>query len=423
MGEKMRRIFKDYTRKSKRAKITPFFILFICLIVISFVIYTRKYIPNEITVFNNEQKTIDFLIPAFSEIKSEDESLAVSVSKDKKTIIENVDNSGGKVTLNFLGVPIKSTKVRVISTKELIPSGESVGINIKTDGVMVLGTGVVTDDDGNEFKPWEDKLQANDIIISANKNVVNSKEDLIKYVCENDAIDFLINRDGEESVVTVTPIKSKIDNQNKIGVWVRDGTEGIGTLTYINPSTNNFGALGHGILDVDTNGLMPVKSGSILKSKVTTINKGAKGEPGELVGQISKKTDGDILYNTKHGIYGKWTSDTSELKEPVKVLLKEDIKLGEATILCEVDHFGVKEYKINIEEINIKSTDEKGMIIRITDEELLSKTNGIIQGMSGSPILQDGAIVGAVTHVFVQDPTKGYGIFIENMLSEEKNIN
>lgn len=420
MGEKMNSI-NDKRQKGKvNNGQNTIFIIVIIVMILGFIILTRNSMPNEISVFNNEAKMIDLQAKIFT-LHDENQTMLVNATNDNSVSIENANEKDGKVTLRFLGIPIKSTDVNVLMTKELIPSGKNIGINIKTDGVMVLGTGVVTNENGENLKPWEDKLQPKDIIVKANGENVISKENLINVINENDKIDFIINRDGEIIEVTVYTVKSNVDGKNKIGVWVRDGTEGIGTLTYINTSSGNFGALGHGILDVDTGQLMQVLSGELLDSKVTTINKGSKGSPGELVGQISKKSDGEVILNTKHGIYGKWNS-TDKLPEPMKVALKEEILIGEATILCEIDEEGVKEYKISIDEVNVKSADEKGMIIRITDETLLSKTNGIIQGMSGSPIIQNGKIVGAVTHVFVQDPTKGYGIFIENMLNEEKRI-
>lgn len=411
----------EYNHKKKNL----FFIALVFLFVAFFVIATRKSIPSQISIFDNEERTINLLTPVMSLSKADD-FVAVSMSNDNKVTIGNVNKGNttktdGKVTFKLLGIPIKSTNVNVMNTKELIPSGKSVGINIKTDGIMVLGTNVVTDIEGNTVKPWENKLKAKDIIMSANGKPVQSKEELMKIIDESDSIEFAIDRDGVLQNEVIIPIKSKNDGRNKIGIWVRDGTEGIGTLTYINPNTNNFGALGHGILDVDTNQLMPIYSGEVLESRVTTINKGEKGSPGELVGEISKQADGEVLLNTKHGIYGVWTSNI-RLEDAIPVALKEEIQIGSAKILCEIGDFGVKEYDIDIEAINVKSVDEKGMVIRITDDELISQTNGIIQGMSGSPIIQNGKIVGAVTHVFVQEPTKGYGIFIENMLNEEKNI-
>jgi stage IV sporulation protein B len=217
-----------------------------------------------------------------------------------------------------------------------------------------------------------------------------------------------------------------MDGINRIGVWVRDSTKGIGTITYYDPSSGIFGALGHGIMDVDTKQLMSVKSGWIMSSKVTSIKKGMKGTPGELEGAVEKeKVVGQIKANTPCGIYG--TADpslTGAFKRGlVKVATQSLIREGPAVVLTNVSSNEVEEYEIEIESINRFAADEtKGMVIRITDPQLLKLTNGIVQGMSGSPILQNGRLVGAVTHVFVQDPTKGYAIFIENMLKNAESV-
>ncbi len=416
MGEKMNLINKNDI-KHKIPK--PFYFLSILIFITFFIFCARSYIPNEVSIFKNDKNILNLPAPVFS-VSNEEASVLASTNFDQKSF-ENFSEENSKVTVKFLGIPIKSTDVKVLNSKKLIPSGKSIGINIKTKGVLVLGTGSVTDKDGNVIKPWEDKLKAKDIILEANGININSKEALMDIIDTSDNIEFLIVRNDKKETVTVQTVKSVVDERNKIGVWVRDGTEGIGTLTYINPTSMKFGALGHGVLDVDTNQLMPVSSGSLMDSKITTINKGEKGSPGELIGQISNKVQGEILKNTTHGIYGNWT-DTSSLGIEVEIGLKNEVKLGPAYILCDIGSSGVQKYDIQIEDINLNSTDEKGMVIRITDENLLSKTNGIIQGMSGSPIIQNDKIIGAVTHVFVQDPTKGYAIFIENMLSQENQL-
>ncbi len=414
MGEQMKLYNTNKYRFNK-----PFYIFTILFLLTLLVFITRTYIPNEISILNNEQTNVNLSSHLFS-FDSESDSVIVNTTTDKKMALSNKGTLDDKITVKFLGIPIKSTDVRVINTNTLIPSGQSVGINIKTDGVMVLGTGAVTDKDGKICKPWENKLKPKDILLKVNGTSLNSKEELTKIITSSQQLDFLVKRENQEINISVTPVIALSDNSNKIGIWVRDGTEGIGTLTYINPTTKMYGALGHGVLDVDTSELMPVKTGSILKSNISTINKGVKGSPGELIGIISTNELGNVKKNTSHGLYGEYT-ETIDKDQEMVIGLKEDIKIGEAFIMCNLGE-GVQKYSINIEDINLKSLDEKSMIIKITDTNLLSKTNGIIQGMSGSPIIQDDKIIGAVTHVFVQDPTKGYGIFIENMLNEEKQI-
>ncbi|OGO84426.1 MAG: SpoIVB peptidase [Clostridiales bacterium GWE2_32_10] len=236
-----------------------------------------------------------------------------------------------------------------------------------------------------------------------------------------------INRKGNIIYEKITPILSNED-EYKIGIWVRDSTQGIGTITYYNPSTGNYGALGHGIVDVDTSELMTVRTGKLLKSNISCIKKGERGTPGELMGIIidtARTNFGSVIKNTGYGIFGKLNDRYKKsIQTPeTDIALKEEIKLGKAYIYSDVLGDGIEKYEIEIQSVNTLSYDiSKGVIIKITDKRLLEATNGIVQGMSGSPIIQNGKIIGAVTHVFVNDPTKGYGIFIENMLKEEKKI-
>jgi len=225
---------------------------------------------------------------------------------------------------------------------------------------------------------------------------------------------------GKEVQVSVKPVLSS-DNSYKIGLWIRDCAEGIGTLTFYDQATLIFGALGHGVYDSDTGALIDIKGGKITGADITGITKGIKGSPGELLGSV-EETDilGNISLNTSLGLYGSLTekgaSGLSDEKLPI--CLKEDIQEGSAYILSDIDGTGPKKYQIEIEKINLNGKPDKGLTIRITDPNLIEKTGGIIQGMSGSPIIQNGKIVGAVTHVLVNNPTKGYGVFIESMLAE-----
>ncbi len=219
--------------------------------------------------------------------------------------------------------------------------------------------------------------------------------------------------------VSIPIIKSIVDGSNKIGIWVRDSTQGIGTMTYINPVTKEFGALGHGILDIDTKDLMLVKKGSAYLSSVVSVTKGTKGVPGELVGEITVKDKiGSITENKEQGIYGFIDNieNLDIIYEPLEIASFEEIEEGEAEILCSIDKTGIKKYKVNIENLNKNHKNHKNFVVEIIDESLLNATSGIVQGMSGSPIIQNNKIIGAVTHVFVQDPKKGYGIYIKSMI-------
>jgi len=259
--------------------------------------------------------------------------------------------------------------------------------------------------------------------VTTEKRHIYNKEDLSQLVAESAGdITLLLRRDGNEFEVTLTPTMAATDGVRRIGIWVRDSTKGIGTLTYYIPGTGAFGALGHGILDVDTKKLISVRNGVIMPSTITSIVRGARGNPGELEGSVDTNvTLGNVQLNSPSGIYGTLSpSFIGTLPaQTMPIATRSQIKEGPATILTNVVGNTVQSFDILIEGVNRSASDEtKGMIIRITDPDLLAATGGIVQGMSGSPIIQNGRLIGAVTHVFVQDPTKGYGIFIETMLEQ-----
>lgn len=306
---------------------------------------------------------------------------------------------------------------------QVIPCGITIGVKINTNGIIVLGTGKIKTTNG-EINPPEN-LKSGDLILKANGKILANKEELINCIETSSKINLQIKRNNKISDVNITPVKSN-DGKNKIGVWVRDSTQGVGTMTYYNPATNKFGALGHGITDIDTQQLMSVKYGDILKTDVISIIKGECGNPGEILGDIRNDEKlGTIKLNNEYGIYGNiYLNKLNNIpSEKMQIQLKNNIHEGPATIRSNIENGTIKNYDAYIETVNrFTSDDSKGMTIRITDKNLLSKTNGIIQGMSGSPIIQDNKLIGAITHVFVHEPSKGYGIFIENMLKQETLI-
>ncbi|MCL2360242.1 MAG: SpoIVB peptidase [Defluviitaleaceae bacterium] len=323
-----------------------------------------------------------------------------------------------------LGLPFRKAKAeQQPSNIEVVPLGLTIGVRINTDGVMVLGTGSFLGEDGKSHTPSDGILRGGDLIIKVGGEPIESKEALSRLVAESDGdINLLLRREGTEFEVTLTPAMAATDGVRRIGIWVRDSTKGIGTLTYYVPETGTFGALGHGIIDVDTKKLITVRNGRIMPSTITSIVKGARGNPGELEGTVDTGSSlGSVNLNSPAGIFG--TLDKAFMEnlptQAMPIATRSQIREGPATIMTNVVGNTVKSYDIIIEGVNRDPSDEtKGMIIRITDSDLLAATNGIVQGMSGSPIIQDGRIIGAVTHVFVQDPAKGYGIFIETMLEQ-----
>lgn len=317
----------------------------------------------------------------------------------------------------------QEVSAETMEDKMVIPGGMPVGIYLETEGVMVLGTDEITGEDGMQYEPSAHRVKAGDYIVEMNHQKIESKAELIKAVdgLENEKVVLKIRRNDEEIEVKTEAVRAKKETY-KLGIWVRDNAQGLGTVTYLD-ADSRFGALGHGIHDVDTNELLDVSKGTLYTTSIKDIQKGKDGEPGGMEGIIiynNYNIVGSITKNTDAGIFG--TIDRIDTvftdQTPVKVAGKDEIKKGAATIRCAVDG-KVKEYDVKIKDIDEK-TDEvnKGIVLEVTDPELLKLTGGIVQGMSGSPILQDGKLVGAVTHVFVNDPTKGYGIFIENMLEQ-----
>ena len=402
-------------------------LIFIIPILINFIFF-----PSNINILAGNTHKLHFNIPAVATIVSSDESILKvndenlynkdNINLNDTLYLQSEKEGYVKMKVSLMGIPIKDVTVSVLPNEKLIPSGESVGVRIDTQGVMVLGIGSVIGDDGKEYEIAKDILKPGDMILKVNDIPIDSKETLIKCIESYDNLNMEIKRNNNIQNVNINCIKGQ-DGKNKIGVWVRDSTQGIGTLTYINPKEKTFGALGHGIVDVDTKEIMEVQDGKIMKSEIVDVKKGEKGKPGELIGNIQKNEEiGKIQNNTNLGIYGKIEDDKYiNEKNAIPIGLKDSVEIGKASILCNINGTEAKEYDIEIESINKYNIDNsKSMVIKITDEELLNKTNGIIQGMSGSPIIQNGKIIGAVTHVFVNDPSKGYGIFIENMLEAEK---
>ena len=309
--------------------------------------------------------------------------------------------------------------------EKVIPGGSSVGIYIETEGALVLGTQSVKGMDGSTYEPAKYIVESGDYITKANGVKVRNKEELTQIVKEqgNSPMILELVRKNKKISVKIEPVLAKENGEYQLGVWVRDNSQGIGTLTYI--KGNQFGGLGHGIHDIDTGGMMDVKGGYIFQSKILSIKKGEKGQPGEMVGMVCydfEKPYGMITKNTNYGIFGNVTDELIKgiKQEEVEVGLKEEVKKGKAYIRSGISGT-IEDYEIQITDVDASNKNlEKGMIIEITDPRLLKLTNGIVQGMSGTPILQNGKLIGAVTHVFVQDSTKGYGTFIENMLKQSK---
>ena len=375
----------------------------------------KSRLPMEVSIY--EDDAVDVL--AGNEHTIDPEVLKLDFAGDI-SMREVSDNQYDAVCRLFGMIPVKNMEVRVVSKQEVYPGGIPVGIYIQTKGVFVVGTGDVESMEGKVESPAKDIIKTGDYIVSIQGQEMNSKQELVEFLrgCEGGTLCLNIRRNDEMIGVSVNPVRT--ENGYSIGAWVRDDTQGVGTLTYMTED-RTFGALGHGISDADSELLMEVSGGRLYACEITEIQKGAKGTPGKLAGKInynSKNLYGMITGNLSGGIYGvgneRLLQQVKEQKCPIA--LKQEIHEGEAVILSSVDGT-VREYTIEIRKIYRGETDvNKGLEFEVTDERLLEMTGGIVQGMSGSPIIQDGKLVGAVTHVLVNDPTRGYGIFIENML-------
>ena len=305
------------------------------------------------------------------------------------------------------------------SPRLLVPVGRAVGIKLFSDGVMVVGFSQIPAAGGGAVPAKTCGLREGDVITHINAAEVDTIEEVQAQLSQIGGEEMSIRaiRDGKPLQVTAQAVKCSTDGSYKLGAWLRDSMAGIGTITYYDPVTGEFGALGHGINDVDTALLMPLESGGILSATVTDVKKGAKGEPGELHGDFDLTADiGSLWANTSHGVFGLLSQkDLAQLK-PMEVAAPDQVKTGRATIYSNIAGEEVCSYEVEITKLHPNATDGRDMTIKVTDPALLKATGGIVQGMSGSPIIQNGRLVGAVTHVLVGDPTQGYGILAENML-------
>jgi len=325
-------------------------------------------------------------------------------------------------------VAIPTTQAQAVRTDpltELIPGGMAFGIKFFTDGAIVLGTTGVETAKGLESPAKDAGIKSGDIVIRAGGKAFKSANELISIIegCGGKEIHIAYIRNEKESSVKVRPVRDAVTGKYRIGILVRDSIAGIGTVTFIEPKTLTFGGLGHGIYDSETGLLMPLSRGAVVNVEINGIEKSYRNYPGELQGKFDNIAIGELWENTQQGVFGSFNSLPETANKPLPIGTKDSLKEGKAHILTTLSGNTVAEYQIEIEEIYTNSGSTKNFLVHVTDEELLSKTGGIVQGMSGSPIIQNGRLVGAVTHVLVNDPTRGYGIYIENMLETAYNAN
>ncbi|MGL4664309.1 MAG: SpoIVB peptidase [Clostridium butyricum] len=340
--------------------------------------------------------------------------------------ITKVDDDSNKYEIKFLGmIPLKSVEVEKIKDLELYPGGVPIGVRVSSEGVLVVGYSDIEINNEKEESPGKvGGLEIGDVILKINGIEMHNSRDLVKAIkqSEKDSIKVDILRHGE-NITKIVTLKKENNKDYKIGLWIRDSTAGVGTMTFYDDTSKKFGALGHPITDSDTNEPFLIKDGDVIESSIISIRKGEKGSPGELKGIFINESNptGEIDKNTQSGIFGQLNSNIlqkSDIKR-LKVGFRDEIVPGKAKIITTIDENGPQEYEIEIEKLlNQTVASSKSMVIKVTDPRLLEKTGGIVQGMSGSPIIQNNKIVGAVTHVLINKPDTGYGIYIEWMLQD-----
>lgn len=382
-------------------------------------------IPSNIIIFEGEN--LNLKIATGLTLASKNSKTILTASNINK---EKINSEGtNSLNLNLFGtIPVKEVNVNVIPKTMVVPLGNAIGMKLYTKGVLVVGMSQIETDKNEKKKPYENSgIEQGDTILEINNNIVGNTEELIKEVenSKGNTINIKYLRDDKTMQTDITPVKSK--NTYKIGLWVRDAAAGVGTLTFYEPSTNLFMALGHGISDIDTEEIVNIANGELVTANIVSITKGRKGYPGEIRGTIDEgKTIGTIYKNTNFGVYGMVKNKNyleADLTQEMEVAPRNEIKEGKAQIICQLENSAKKKYDIEIEKVYINNNqNNKSMLIKITDKELLEKTGGIIQGMSGAPIIQEGKFVGAVTNVLVNDPTQGYGVFADIMIKEMRSI-
>lgn len=355
------------------------------------------------------------------------ENLDYPILQTSSTIEQTQINKIGKVnfSLNLFNlIPLKNIDVNVIPKTAVVPMGNAIGMKLYTAGVLVVGMSEI---EGK--KPYENSgIKEGDRIVQINQNQIDNTDDLMEAVNQSNGNKISVQYVRDEKTITtsIKPVKNS-SNEYKIGLWVRDAAAGVGTLTFYEPASGMFATLGHGIMDIDTLDLIKIANGELVTTNILSITKGTKGNPGEIRGTIEAgHTIGNISKNTKFGIFGTMNKTpylTVSDENAMQVALREEIKTDKAQIICELENGKKEYYDIEIQKVFVNNNkDNKSMLIKITDLKLLEKTGGIIQGMSGAPIIQNGKFVGAVTHVLVNDPTIGYGVFADIMLKQMKEV-
>ncbi|OZM57616.1 SpoIVB peptidase [Lottiidibacillus patelloidae] len=411
-----------------RRSIGAFLLVF--LIGLGFAKPVHEYLalPTQLILLQGQNTGFQTSLPVFANSDSNTNEEIMTLSRNANDFIVQGNETGdSNMLLEIADFPVKKVGVKVLPDMKVIPGGQSIGVKLNSVGVLVVGHHLVDTEKGKKSPGELANIKVGDIIIEINGDKIEEMKDLSDYVQEagirEKPLQIKVLRDNDKFTTELLPLKDKNDQSYRLGLYIRDSAAGIGTLTFYHPESKKYGALGHVISDMDTKKPIVVHDGQIVRSEVTSIDKGSNGNPGEKIARFFSDRDqlGTITKNSPFGIYGELQDhiENKIMDEPLPIALSHEVEQGPAKILTVVKGDKVQEYDIEV----ITSTPQKfpatkGMIIKITDKELLDKTGGIVQGMSGSPIIQNGKIIGAVTHVFVNDPTSGYGCHIEWMLHE-----
>ncbi len=412
-----------------------FFIIFFCLLTFVSLWQAQMFSVDQVRIYKGESYYVNMRLP-FLYVKGDRDDIILlngsQLSPELSRVhppysMEALELGEVKLEFSLFGrIPLRQITVNVLPEVYLVPGGHSIGIKLHSKGVTVVGF-YYFDENGRNISPAREAgVLIGDTIVAINgeeANNVNRAAELLEKAGAG-PVELVLNRDGEMIELTLYPAFSSIDRSYRIGLYIRDSAAGVGTLSFYNPETKRFGALGHVILDADTNKPINIKGGTIVKAKIVDIKAAQRGQPGEKTGIFMEHDDfrGEIDKNTPFGIFGRieqFQYEDSPYPEPIPMALAGQVETGPAEILTVVEGDKIASYDVEIEKITYQTRpSDKGIVLRVVDEELLQLTGGIIQGMSGSPIIQNGRLVGAVTHVFVNDPTRGYGIFMEWMYQE-----
>ena len=395
----------------KAIRVFDLFLAVLCAVIFAFVAAGQWLVPAEVTTFGQNDGAFTALY---------------TLKDDSKTRTVNYQNSSTlRRDVKLLGVvPVKTVSVTRSQAKKVYVSGEVFGIKLYTNGVIVVGTQDVSAG-GKKINPAKDAgIRVGDIIVSINNIAVLSSSEVSEILGDNNGGDYKIrvNRDGRYRAFTVKPVFSEREGCYKAGLWVRDSTAGIGTITFYNKEQGTFAALGHQVNDIDTNEIMPLLEGEAVKADITRVHKAKNGATGSLSCEFKDDIIGQLLDNRECGLYGAY-SKVSDTAKPYEIAPRQEITRGRAQILSTVDSGKPQLYDVEITRVKYRGdSEQKDIVLKVTDKELLKKTGGIVQGMSGSPLIQNGKLVGALTHVVINQPEKGYAVFADTMLKASKNI-